>query len=141
MATIPPAPELPGDARLEVFVHPAGLPPNRPLEEDNKFSDARRLEYLGMQMSELAYMDVLKSRWPQATAPQLTTLVRSRINGLMERTVDAYRWRDQVRGCPQSVDKNSPQEAHRLFRTYAGAVHVEYGYKVLRDWLAALDRV
>lgn len=76
MAQIPPAPTLPGEALIEIFVHPAALPPQRPLEEDNKFSDARRLEYLGGKMSELVYMDMMRARWPRATAPQLTVRLR-----------------------------------------------------------------
>ncbi|KAI0631396.1 hypothetical protein C8Q77DRAFT_1126555 [Trametes polyzona] len=140
-ARLPPAPPLPGEARLEVFVHPQALPPTRALEEDNKFSDAKRLEFLGTKMAEAAYADVLGARWPKATAQQLNTSVSSRIKGLMERTVDAYKWRDQVRGYPKQFDRSDPLEAHRLFRTYAGAVYVEYGYATLREWIVALDPV
>ena len=68
---VPPAPILPGEARLEVFVHPDAWPEGRPLEENNKFSDTRRLEYLGNKMVETAYMDVLNARWPKATPQQL----------------------------------------------------------------------
>ncbi|KAH9847752.1 hypothetical protein C2E23DRAFT_889694 [Lenzites betulinus] len=141
MAHFPPPPTIPGEARLEVFVHPQALPPNRTLEEDNKFSDADRMQYLGAKMAELAYTDVLRSRWPRATAQQLKVLVNSRMKGLMERTVDAYKWRDQVRGYPPHFDSNQPEEAYRLFRTYAGAVHIAHGYQTLQEWIAALDPV
>ncbi|EIW52552.1 uncharacterized protein TRAVEDRAFT_52995 [Trametes versicolor FP-101664 SS1] len=230
MAQIPPAPTLPGEALIEIFVHPAALPPERPLEEDNKFSDARRLEYLGGKMSELVYMDMLRARWPRATAPQLTpsrknnpplsrpslntsmaipsapelpgeaylevfihpdgpyhvntaepaskfrntrdlerlgrtmvemaymhimysrwpnvtgdqlnTLTNATINGVMERAVRAYRWKEQIRGCPPHIDlMQSSEEAYRIFRTYAGAVHVQHGYDELRNWIEALTAI
>ncbi|KAI0354532.1 hypothetical protein OH77DRAFT_1426131 [Trametes cingulata] len=141
MAQIPPAPPLPGEAQLEIFVYPDVVPPTRPLEEDNKFSDARRLEVLGSEMSEVILLEVLAKRWPRATAQQLKTLVSSRMGGLMETTVNAYKWRDHVRGYPPNFDKNKPQEAYRLFRTFCGAVYVEHGYQGLRDWIAALAPV
>ncbi|KAI0668156.1 hypothetical protein C8Q78DRAFT_1174447 [Trametes maxima] len=142
MARIPPEPRLPGEALLEVFVYPGSLPPNRPLEPDNRFSDARRLEILGKSLVELVYMDIQRGRQPGANAQQLTVLVNSRIRGFMERTVAAYKWKDRVRGYPETFDRNSPQqESHRLFWTFAGAVHVAYSYEELKKWISALDVV
>ncbi|KAI0643419.1 hypothetical protein C8Q79DRAFT_928560 [Trametes meyenii] len=146
MARIPPEPRLPGEALLEVFVYPDSLPPNRPLEQDNKFSDARRLEILGKMMVELVYMDIQRGRQPMANAQQLTTLVNSRIRGFMERTVGAYRWKDRVRCARLSpynkeAETKGMQESHRLFWTFSGAVHVEYGYDELKKWMSALDVV
>ncbi len=70
MAFVPPAPRLPGEAALEIFVYPGSLP-GRALEETNKFSDSGRLQYLGRMMSAAAYTDVMAQRWPAASAEQL----------------------------------------------------------------------
>lgn len=70
MAFVPPAPRLPGEAALEIFVYPGSMP-NRPLEETNKFSDSGRLEFLGHQMTSAAYTDVMAQRWPAASGEQL----------------------------------------------------------------------
>ena len=68
---IPIAPALPGDALLEIFVHPASIPASRQVDPANKFSDSRRLAVLGQQMTELAYMDVMNEKWPNVPTIQL----------------------------------------------------------------------
>ncbi|KAI9060807.1 hypothetical protein FKP32DRAFT_1605297 [Trametes sanguinea] len=150
---VPPAPELPGDALLEIFIHPASLPPNRPLDPGSKFSDGIRLKTLGKPMVECAYHDVMQAQWPRSTPAELTGLVNSTIGGFMQKAVHAYRWMDAVRGRPSNIDPESReilapigltryhQEAERIFYTYAGAVHVEYGYGRLRAWIASLIHI
>ncbi|KAI0354531.1 hypothetical protein OH77DRAFT_1426129 [Trametes cingulata] len=139
---VPPAPELPGEAILEVFVHPEAPSAHRALDPSNKFSDARRLEMLGQTMTELAYMDAMHRLWPNVGAEQLTLLFNTTINGFMEKAVRTYRWKERVVGCPQHINlMESAEEAHRIFRTYAGAVHVQHGYEKLRDWVIALTSI
>ncbi|KAJ8481814.1 hypothetical protein ONZ51_g5757 [Trametes cubensis] len=136
---IPTAPALPGDALLEIFVHPASIPANQQTDPNNKFSDGRRLAFLGQKMTELAYMDAMSEKWPNVQAIQLQTLVNSTIHGFMEKCVNAYRWKERVRGFPQNVDiLHDHEEAYRLFRAYAGAVYVEHGYDILKSWIKDL---
>ncbi|KAL7278296.1 hypothetical protein ACG7TL_008272 [Trametes sanguinea] len=138
---VPPAPPLPGDALLEIFIHPASVPPNRVCDPTNKFSDGRRLEALGKSLVELAYRDVMQTKWPRSSATEISALVNSTISGFMERAVHAYQWKNAVRGRPPSLDAESREEAGRIFCTYAGAVHVEYGYERLRGWIDALTTI
>ncbi|KAI0354534.1 hypothetical protein OH77DRAFT_1426137 [Trametes cingulata] len=138
MAIFPPAPALPGDAMLEVFVYPDATSPPRPLDPANKFSDARRLEFLGEQFARLGYMDVLGQRWRRASAGELKRKVDDTFAGFVKRVVDTYEWTSQVGLYPQHFDRDSVEEALRLFHTYAGAVYVEYGYPALRAWMAKL---
>ncbi|KAI0367084.1 hypothetical protein BV20DRAFT_981535 [Pilatotrama ljubarskyi] len=138
MALVPPAPQLPGEALLEIFVYPGSLPPNRELDPSNPFSDCQRLELLGRQMTEAAYMDAMWQRWPHATAQQLQEMVQNSLNNFMERTAAAYQWSHRVHGYPPNFNRESLEESHRLFRVYAGAVSVKYGYPVLRQWFAEL---
>ncbi|KAI8977744.1 hypothetical protein BD414DRAFT_524369 [Trametes punicea] len=137
---IPPAPQLPGEALLEIFVHPDSLPHNCGLDDGNQFSDGRRLEVLGERMAKAAYMDVMCTKWPNVNTTQLTTLVDSTISGFMVKVVNTYRWREAVHGCPPHLVQGH-EEAHRLFKTYAGAVHIQYGFQRLRDWIAALTEI
>ncbi|KAJ2981268.1 hypothetical protein NUW54_g10895 [Trametes sanguinea] len=75
MALVPPAPTLPGEAMLEIFIYPdPAFAANRPLNESNKFSDTARLEYLGRKATELAYMDLLRAGWPHSSAEQLQVI-------------------------------------------------------------------
>ncbi|KAI0367083.1 hypothetical protein BV20DRAFT_1001090 [Pilatotrama ljubarskyi] len=139
---VPPAPQLPGEAALEIFVHPQASSAHHALDPDNKFSDGRRLEILGQKMTGLAYMDAMYRQWPNVGAAQLTILCNTTINGFMEKAVRAYRWKERVIGCPPHINlMKSNEEAHRLFRTYAGAVYVEHGYERLRDWVTALTSI
>ncbi|KAI0631397.1 hypothetical protein C8Q77DRAFT_1126557 [Trametes polyzona] len=138
MTSVPPAPALPGDARLEIFVYPFGISQNRPLEEGNRFSDCHRLQYLGRIMVSAAYHDAMAQRWPSASAEQLKGMVETTLDGFMETHAAAYRWSDMVLGYPAGFDQNSLEEARRLFCTYAGAVHVEHGYERLKEWIVAL---
>ncbi|KAI0773079.1 hypothetical protein BD413DRAFT_711192 [Trametes elegans] len=138
---IPPQiPELPVEAHLEIFLQWSGHSEN--LDPHNKFSNGRRLEVLGREMAEVAYLDIMNKRWPRVTAEQLIILINATLHGLMEKAVLAYDWKHRVRviGNPprEYLDLQSAQESHRLFRTYAGAVYVEHGYDILRDWISAL---
>ncbi|KAH9847753.1 hypothetical protein C2E23DRAFT_863124 [Lenzites betulinus] len=136
---IPPAPEIPSDAYLEVFVHPSGVPY---VDPTSRFSNVnRRLEELGRKMVDLAYMDVMFTQWPRSLANELSTLVTVTENGFMERAVTTYQWKSLIRGAPPGIDKESTEESIRIFRTYAGAVHVAHGYDVLRDWIKALATI
>ncbi|KAI9060805.1 hypothetical protein FKP32DRAFT_1595131 [Trametes sanguinea] len=139
MAFVPPAPALPGEALLEIFIYPdPAFAANRALDESNKFSDTARLEYLGRKATELVYMDLLRTRWPHSSAEQLQGMVDNGFNALLERAASAYQWSQRVHGYPVGFDRNSPQESRRLFCVYAGAVHVEYGYERLKGWVAEL---
>lgn len=121
---IPSAPELPGEAYLEVFVHPDGPYQVNTAEPASKFRNTRDLERLGRKMVEMAYTHIMYSRWPNVTGDQLNvsaisrdsrrtrrcelkdtqTLTNATINGVMERAVRAYRWKEQIRGCPPHID-------------------------------------
>ncbi|KAI0643420.1 hypothetical protein C8Q79DRAFT_1002604 [Trametes meyenii] len=140
MANVPAAPVLPGEALIEIFVYPPSLAPNRPLEEGNKFSDSNRLLFLGRQMAETIYIDVLCQKWDRASGQQLKEMVANSFSGFVERTAATYRWSRQVRGYPPNFNMGSLEEAHRLFFTYVGAAYIQHGYQVLRDWIAALVR-
>ncbi|KAH9895653.1 hypothetical protein C8Q73DRAFT_445341 [Cubamyces lactineus] len=136
---VPTAPALPGEALLEIFVHPASIPATQQIDPTNKFSDGKRLAVLGQSMVELAYMDVMHEKWPNVETVQLQTLVNSTINGFMEKSTNAYRWKERVCGWPRNVNiLHDHEEAYRLFRAYAGAVYVEYGYDVLKKWIKDL---
>ncbi|KAI8977742.1 hypothetical protein BD414DRAFT_445737 [Trametes punicea] len=141
MAFVPPAPQLPGDALLEIFVYPNPILQDQAPDPHNKFSDCARLEYLGRQMTELAYMDAMAQRSPNATGEHLKAMIASRLDSFMARVAAAYQWHKQVRGYPHgfNTQKSDLQEAVRLFRIYAGAVHVEYGYEGLKRWIADLS--
>ncbi|KAI0824391.1 hypothetical protein BC628DRAFT_1445775 [Trametes gibbosa] len=145
---VPPAPQLPSEAHLEVFIHPDGPFHSPSVDPTNKFSNAdRRLEELGRKMVDLAYMDVMFTEWPRSIADELHPLVSVTSNGFMERAVATYGWKGQIRASPPNVDIQSPelminvQESIRIFRTYAGAVHIAHGYEVLRDWIRALTTI
>lgn len=121
---IPSAPELPSEAYLEVFIHPDGPFQVNTAEPASKFRNTRDLERLGRRMVEMAYMHIMYSRWPNVTGDQLTvsaihrvgmrttrcelkntqTLTNATVNGVMERAVRAYRWKEQIRGCPPHID-------------------------------------
>lgn len=66
--SVPPAPQLPQQALQEVFTYPDSSQYPVP---GNKFSGARRLEIMGSSIAETVYMDVMRSRWPGASAAQL----------------------------------------------------------------------
>lgn len=66
--SVPPAPQLPQQALQEVFTYPDS---SRDPVPGNKFSGARRLEIIGSPIAETVYMDVMRLRWPGASAAQL----------------------------------------------------------------------
>ncbi|KAH9847751.1 hypothetical protein C2E23DRAFT_863122 [Lenzites betulinus] len=141
MALVPPAPILPGDAILEIFVFPGDPPIARPLDESNRFSDSNRLEFLGRVFTSAAYTDVMSKRWASCTGHQLNEIVANALDGFMERNAAAYQWSQRVHGYPQGFDRRSLPEARRLFCVYAGAVFVEHGFIGLREWIARLVEV
>ncbi|OSC99623.1 hypothetical protein PYCCODRAFT_1394926 [Trametes coccinea BRFM310] len=118
MAHFPNAPQLPPTALREVFTYPD---PTRALDERNPYSDAGRLELQGEKMAEAAYLD---------------SMFNNGFNDLLERAARAYRWSQRVQGYPPNFDRDSPEEARRLFCVYAGAVKVEHGYEALKRWMA-----
>ncbi|KAI0824390.1 hypothetical protein BC628DRAFT_1379285 [Trametes gibbosa] len=141
MSFVLPAPRLPGDAALEIFVFPGNPTATRPLEESNKFSDSHRLEYLGRVFTTAAYTDVMFRQWPESTGEQLETIVANSLDRFMERHATAYQWGQRVHGYPPNFNRQSLAEACRLFCTYAGAVFVEHGFAELRTWIAHLVEV
>ncbi|KAI0324227.1 hypothetical protein GY45DRAFT_1439212 [Cubamyces sp. BRFM 1775] len=128
---VPPAPEIPGDAALEVFVYPT----DRELDPDNRFSDARRLEYLGLMMAKAAYMDNMHRTRPSSSGDYLQDMLGNSLDNFMERAATAYAWHKRVHGYPDGFDTKSPEESRRLFCTYAGAVSVQYGFEELQRWI------
>ncbi len=68
MQPVPPAPQLPHLALQEIFTYPD---PNRPLDPNNKFSNALRLEFFGSKIALAVYTDVVRELWPGATTAQL----------------------------------------------------------------------
>ncbi|KAH9895655.1 hypothetical protein C8Q73DRAFT_445332 [Cubamyces lactineus] len=133
-ALVPPAPVLPGDATLEVFVYPD----NREPDPENKFSDTRRLEYLGEMMANAVYIDVMRQRWVTASGEELKKFLEKKLDDLMEEAGTTYEWNKRVYGYPDDFDANSPEESRTLFCTYAGAVSVQYGFETLEKWIKDL---
>ncbi|KAI0354533.1 hypothetical protein OH77DRAFT_1426135 [Trametes cingulata] len=89
-------------------------------------------------MTEAAYMDVMRQRWPHVPGEELKDIVQNALNNFMERAAAAYQWSHRVRGYPPGYNRQSLEESHRLFRAYAGAVCVKHGYAVLVRWIADL---
>ncbi|KAL7278297.1 hypothetical protein ACG7TL_008273 [Trametes sanguinea] len=142
MEFVPAAPALPGEALLEIFVYPnPAFAATRGLEETNKFSDTHRLEFIGRKTTELAYMDLLLTRWPRSSGSQLQSMFNNGFNDLLERAARAYRWSQRVQGYPPNFDRDSPEASPGCFRhqCFNRAVKVEHGYEALKRWMAELQ--
>ncbi|OJT09171.1 hypothetical protein TRAPUB_14381 [Trametes pubescens] len=91
---VPPAPELPGEAYLEIFIHPDGPYQMASPDTANRFRDTRSLELLGRKMVDLAYMDIMHYKWPNVTGGQLTVsaIRRARMRTTRYELGNSYRY-------------------------------------------------
>ncbi|KAJ8481813.1 hypothetical protein ONZ51_g5754 [Trametes cubensis] len=137
MATLPHAPQLPAEALREVFLYPD---PNRPADQRNPFSDAQRLAFLGQKMAETVYLCIVGDRMRGKDAAQIQAYFNRTFLRFAERTARTYQWGRHIR-YPQNVNGNCPQEDHRLFFTYVGAISAQYhgdAFSRLQEWMIAL---
>ncbi|KAI1793676.1 hypothetical protein LXA43DRAFT_200438 [Ganoderma leucocontextum] len=118
MATnIPSAPQLSGDAMLEVFVHHTASS-----QLQGPFGNGARLQMLGEPMLKMAYVTALREKRPNLSADQLMQYIDINYPVFVAHWVNAYGWKTRMRVVPEGVDLDDPDEARMIFERYAGAV-------------------
>lgn len=68
---LPPAPQIDGEAMLEIFVHSSIRFTGIPLNSDSLYADGKRLSILGGKALEAAYTHVLFDQRPMMPADTL----------------------------------------------------------------------
>lgn len=68
---LPPAPQIDGEAMLEIFVHPSIKFSGMPMNPDSPYGDGVRLAALGGRMLEAVYMHILFERRPMLKAEDM----------------------------------------------------------------------
>ncbi|KAI0755497.1 hypothetical protein C8Q74DRAFT_1221937 [Fomes fomentarius] len=131
----PPAPQISGDARLEVFAH-RGLS----TVQREPFGDARRLRALGRPMLLAAYTAAINQARPDLLREQFKEYIDGTFPAFVNRCVERYHWRESMYGVPHDVDLTSLEETQWIFEVYAGAVVAEprLGQPMLFRWIADL---
>ncbi|KAJ8453872.1 hypothetical protein ONZ51_g13355 [Trametes cubensis] len=111
-----------------------------PRTSGTPFSDAQRLAFLGQKMAETVYLCIVGDRMRGKDAAQIQTYFNRTFLRFAERTARTYQWGRHIR-YPQNVNGNCPQEDHRLFFTYVGAISAQYhgdAFSRLQEWIIAL---
>ena len=112
---LPPAPQIDGEAMLEIFVHPSIRFTGMPLNSDSPYGDGKRLAILGGKALDAAFTHLLFDKRPMMTADTLDVryhpilsfclfpLLQRRqcevrkLPELIEKWVEGYKWREKVR--------------------------------------------
>ena len=68
---LPPAPQIDGEAMLEIFVHHSIRFPNAPMNTDSPYGDGQRLRTIGHRMLDAAYTSVMFDKRPMLNAEDL----------------------------------------------------------------------
>ena len=68
---LPPAPQIDGEAMLELFVHPSIRFTGMPLNSDSPYGDGKRLAILGGKALDTAFTHILFNKRPMMTADTL----------------------------------------------------------------------
>ncbi len=68
---LPPAPQIDGEAMLEIFVHSSIRFTGMPLNSDSPYGDGKRLAILGNKALDAAYAHILFDRRPMVPADTL----------------------------------------------------------------------
>lgn len=68
---LPPAPQIDGEAMLEIFVHSSIKFPGMPMNTESPYGDGVRLAVVGSKMLEAAYTYVLFQKRPMLKAEEI----------------------------------------------------------------------
>nr|VWP00389.1 Plp [Ganoderma boninense] len=133
---IPPQPQIPGEAMLEIFVHRSIRFPGAPLNTQSPYGDADRLAFIGSRALETAYAAVLFNQSPQLSAADFHTEL-AKLGEHVERWVAGYHWKDKVRRA-QDVNLDTVEESRNIMNAYVGAVFVARGFTTVSSWIVQL---
>ncbi|RPD53844.1 hypothetical protein L226DRAFT_540327 [Lentinus tigrinus ALCF2SS1-7] len=137
---IPPAPQIDGEAMLEIFVHQSVRFPSPPMnpnsDSSSPFGDGVRLAMIGSKVLEAAYMYLLFSQQPLLKAEEMEVQF-SNLPDLVERWVEGYKWREKVRHTAD-VDMHDPKETRYIMDAYVGAVFLGRGFEAVMRWVQGL---
>ncbi|TBU63727.1 hypothetical protein BD310DRAFT_973340 [Dichomitus squalens] len=131
-----PAPQIDGEAMLEIFVHRSIKFTGMPLNPDSPYGDGRRLASIGGKALEAAYTLIFFNKRPMLTAEALELEV-SKLPEQVENWVEGYKWREKVRHSPDT-NIRTPEETRYLMDAYVGAVLVGEGFQAVLNWITAL---
>ncbi|TBU21593.1 hypothetical protein BD311DRAFT_743509 [Dichomitus squalens] len=131
-----PAPQIDGEAMLEIFVHRPIKFTGMPLNPDSPYGDGRRLASIGGTTLETAYKLICFNKRPMLTAEALESEV-SRLPEQVGKWVEGYEWREKVRHSPET-NIRAPEETRYLVDAYVGAVLIGEGFQAVLNWITAL---
>ncbi|KAI0720007.1 hypothetical protein C8T65DRAFT_23452 [Cerioporus squamosus] len=133
---LPPAPQIDGEAMLEIFVHKSIKFPGMPMNHDSPYGDGVRLAVVGSKMLEAAYSYILFQKRPMLKAEEIE-IELSKLPELVEKWVEGYKWREKVRHAA-GVDMKDPKETRHIMDAYVGAVCVGGGFSDVLSWVGRL---
>ncbi|EJF59476.1 hypothetical protein DICSQDRAFT_172070 [Dichomitus squalens LYAD-421 SS1] len=133
---LPPAPQIDGEAMLQIFVHSSVRFHDAPLDANTPYGDGKRLAFIGGRALEAAYALISSNKHPLPTAEALEEEV-SKLQEQVEKWVEGYKWREMVRHA-NDVDLRTPEETRYLMDAYVGAVLVGSGFQAVLNWIATL---
>ncbi|EJF59502.1 hypothetical protein DICSQDRAFT_171904 [Dichomitus squalens LYAD-421 SS1] len=137
MATeLPPAPPIPGEAMLEIFVHRSLRNTGNALNPDSAYGNGERLVALGSKVLEAVYAHVLFRKKPPMSAAALS-IEQEKLPEHVARWVGEYQWMEKIRHS-QDVDLYTPEETRYIMDAYVGAVFVAGGYLTLYNWIESM---
>ena len=88
---LPPAPQIDGEAMLEIFVHRNLRPAGLSLNPDSPYNDGGRLATLGGKTLEAVYIYLLFRKHPPLTAEALDVRLLSAFMLLADLTCTSHR--------------------------------------------------
>ncbi|RPD57039.1 hypothetical protein L227DRAFT_507228 [Lentinus tigrinus ALCF2SS1-6] len=132
----PPAPQIDGEAMLEIFVHHSIKFAGMPMNPDSPYGDGVRLAAVGGKMLEAVYMDILFQKRPMLKAEEMEAEL-DKLPEQVDKWVEGYKWREKVRHAAD-VDMKDPKETRYIMDAYVGAVYVGGGFAAVMNWISRL---
>ncbi|KAI0676007.1 hypothetical protein C8Q78DRAFT_1074953 [Trametes maxima] len=131
-----PLPNIPGEASLQVFIHPTGAVPD---QGDPTYGTAEQLGMIGKSILMAVYIDALCDLHPPMPDVQMLRDVDEALENRVFEWAESYSLLTRMHGVP--LDRiDMIVENRRLFHAYVGAVFKSPygGYPAVRQWIGAL---
>ncbi|KAF9015662.1 ribonuclease III domain-containing protein [Cyathus striatus] len=138
MTILPPLPRIEGntDLLLDVFTHKSLRFDGAPLNDD--YGDTERLAEMGAKVVELAVTFHFYSIKPHLTADIIARRKQDILSAeTLNSWLEAYGLKAKLR-CAPGHELDKPEEIHRFFNTYVGALYITSGLPSIQSWLSRL---
>jgi len=139
MNNIPALPKIEGDVDiiLDIYCH-RSLKGNDSMNEE--YGDTDRLVELGARVLDMTLVSHLFYRRPILLAEQITDYAREAVSDeTLRNWLISWNVKSKFRAAPGACELlESPEEMHRFFKSYVGALYIRNGVNHVQAWISAL---